>query len=70
MSSLQQDTSYEEYKDTMTYEEYYRCIGHYDCPCIGSGYGCPEKTNGSQYCCKYYCPYELEYEEKEKNKKY
>lgn len=26
--------------------------------CIGSSYGCPEKTNGTQYCSKYYCPYE------------
>jgi hypothetical protein len=26
--------------------------------CVGSPYGCPEKTNGSQYCSKYYCPYE------------
>ena len=26
--------------------------------CIGSTYGCPEKTNGNQYCSKYYCPYE------------
>ena len=33
----------------------------YDCPCIGSVYGCPEKTNGSQYCCKYFCPLELDH---------
>jgi len=26
--------------------------------CVGSAYGCTEKTNGSQYCSKYYCPYE------------
>ena len=26
--------------------------------CVGSVYGCPEKTNGSQYCSRYYCPYE------------
>lgn len=26
--------------------------------CVGSAYGCPEKTNGSQYCSRYYCPYE------------
>ena len=45
----------------------------YDCPCIGSAYGCPEKTNGSQYCCKYYCPYEEDHkgtiEEKAPKKK-
>lgn len=58
MSSTPQCSSYEDYKDQMTYEEYYRCIGQYDCPCVGSSYGCPAKTNGSQYCCKYYCPYE------------
>ena len=33
---------------------------NYDDPyifdCIG---GCGSKTNGSQYCCKLYCPYEI-----------
>jgi hypothetical protein len=29
----------------------------YNCPCIG---GCGNMTNGSQYCCKYYCPREEE----------
>jgi len=27
-------------------------------PCIGEGYGCMETTNGSQYCCRTYCPSE------------
>ena len=26
--------------------------------CIGEDRGCMETTNGSQYCCKVYCPYE------------
>ena len=61
MSSSTKSPRYEDYKDQMSYEEYYRCIGQYDCPCIGSSYGCPAKTNGSQYCCKYYCPYEVDH---------
>lgn len=30
----------------------------YNVDCIGSVYGCPQKTNGSQYCSRFYCPYE------------
>ena len=30
--------------------------------CVGKTYGCDAKTNGTQYCCKYYCPFELEKE--------
>ena len=41
-----------------TNEDYFIFIGQYDCPCIGSVYGCPAMTNGTQYCYKYYCPYE------------
>jgi len=36
----------------------------YDCPCIG---GCGTMTNGSQYCCKFYCPFE-EIDEEEEQK--
>ena len=39
-------------------EEIDRINQHYIFDCIGSVYGCPEKTNGGQYCSKYYCPYE------------
>lgn len=35
-------------------EEY----NQYDVNCVGSFFGCPEMTNGSQYCSKSYCPYE------------
>ena len=30
--------------------------------CVGKMHGCDEKTNGTQYCCKYYCPHELEHD--------
>lgn len=29
-------------------------------PCVGEDYGCMETTNGSQYCCRTYCPSEVE----------
>ena len=35
-------------------------LEQYDTPCIGSQFGCPAKTNGSQYCGKTWCPYEDE----------
>ena len=34
----------------------------YNVNCVGSSYGCPEMTNGTQYCYKYYCPYEEEHD--------
>ena len=39
-------------------EEIDRINQQYVFDCVGSTYGCPEKTNGGQYCSKYYCPYE------------
>ncbi len=29
-------------------------------PCVGEEYGCMETTNGSQYCCRTYCPNEVD----------
>lgn len=29
-------------------------------PCVGEKYGCMETTNGSQYCCRTYCPNEVD----------
>ena len=28
--------------------------------CVGKMHGCDAKTNGTQYCCKFYCPHELD----------
>ena len=35
----------------------YDAYDAYSTECIGSAYGCPELTNGTQLCCKLYCPY-------------
>jgi len=35
----------------------YDAYDAYSTECIGSSYGCPELTNGTQLCCKLYCPY-------------
>jgi len=29
----------------------------YETECVGAEFGCPEKTNGSQFCSKTWCPY-------------
>lgn len=39
-------------------QEIDRINSQYVFDCIGSTYGCSERTNGTQYCCKYYCPYQ------------
>ena len=31
----------------------------YNVECYGKTWGCPEYTNGTQFCCKHYCPYEF-----------
>lgn len=31
----------------------------YSVECYGKVWGCPETTNGTQFCCKHYCPYEF-----------
>ena len=51
----------------MTNPHDFICETQYDTCCIGESYGCPEKTNGSQYCCKYYCPFENEFIERKIN---
>jgi len=57
-SSTYSPTSFNGDLESLSEEDYFRYVGQYDCPCIGSTYGCPAMTNGSQYCYKYYCPYE------------
>lgn len=57
-SSTYSPTSFNGDLESLSEEDYFRYIGQYDCPCIGSVYGCPAMTNGSQYCYKFYCPYE------------
>lgn len=59
-SSTYSPTSFNGDLESLSEEDYFRCIGQYDCPCIGSAYGCPAMTNGTQYCYKFYCPYEDE----------
>ena len=59
-SSTYSPTSFNGDLESLSEEDYFRYIGQYDCPCIGSAYGCPAMTNGTQYCYKYYCPYEDE----------
>ena len=31
----------------------------YNVECYGKVWGCPEMTNGTQFCCKHYCPFEF-----------
>lgn len=59
-SSTYSQTSFNGDLESLSEEDYFRYIGQYDCPCIGSAYGCPAMTNGTQYCYKFYCPYEDE----------
>lgn len=59
-SSTYSPTSFNGDLESLSEEDYFRYIGQYDCPCIGSAYGCPAMTNGTQYCYKFYCPYEDE----------
>jgi len=59
-SSTYSATSFHNDIVSLTDEDYFISTGQYDCPCIGSVYGCPAMTNGTQYCYKYYCPYEDE----------
>lgn len=59
-SSTYSATSFHNDLESLSEEEYFRYVGQYNCPCIGSVYGCPAMTNGTQYCYKYYCPYENE----------
>lgn len=49
----QYDTEVEEDEDE-DIEDY-----GYSVECYGKIWGCPENTNGTQFCCKHYCPYEF-----------
>lgn len=44
----------DDYNNFMESEE-----SEYDVECFGKVWGCPEKTNGTQFCCKHYCPFEF-----------
>ena len=42
-----------------TYDEDEHEENEYNVECYGKVWGCPEKTNGTQFCCKHYCPFEF-----------
>jgi hypothetical protein len=55
---IAQGSSYDYINTILRVLEYERELESGRIPCIGKDFGCENTTNGSQYCCKTYCPCE------------
>lgn len=53
-ANSQYDSEVEDAEEDEDIEDY-----GYSVECYGKIWGCPENTNGTQFCCKHYCPYEF-----------
>tara|TARA_Y100000389_G_scaffold202438_1_gene247714 strand:- start:5927 stop:6157 length:231 start_codon:yes stop_codon:yes gene_type:complete len=56
------DNKVKTYEQKIHEDEQKKLNSMYIFDCVGKMYGCDTKTNGTQYCCKFYCPHELEKE--------
>ena len=53
-ANIQHDSNVDGFEDGFEDED-----DDYNVKCYGKVWGCPETTNGTQFCCKHYCPYEF-----------